>query len=133
VEVLDIEETPGYSNILTEQLSSPENEEEGEHENEEEEAEEIRDTIHVQVPPNQGRTQQKNTTALMTLEATPDHLIDDTGWGRGYALAPEGEEPDKTSNRHCTRRYIISAETISWPVDTPSLESVSIRRPRRRQ
>ena len=46
-EVLDIEETPDYSNISTEQLSSPEN------------TEEIGDTIHVQLPPNyqQDRTQ----------------------------------------------------------------------------
>jgi hypothetical protein len=69
--VLDIKETPDYSNILTEQLSSPKNEEDEEYK-----AEEIRDTIHVQVPLNyqQGCTQQKNTTALMTLEVTLESL-----------------------------------------------------------
>jgi len=111
-EVLDIEETPDYSNILTEQLSSPEN------------TEEIGDTIDVQLPPNyqQGRTQQKNTTAPMTPEATPelpepieltgesltDHSMDDTGWGRGYTLAREGEEPDRTSNNAARRGEISS-------------------------
>ncbi|KAI1663301.1 Pol protein [Pyrenophora tritici-repentis] len=125
-EVLDIEETPDYSNILTEQLSSPGIEEEGENENNEEEenAEEIGDTIHVQILPNrkQGSTQQKTTTALMTPDATPespeltqltgesltDHLMDDTSWGRGYALAPEGEEPDRTSNNAARREEISS-------------------------
>ena len=61
--MLDIEETPNYSNILTEQLSSHE-----------EENAEIGDTIHVQLPPNyhQGRVYQKDTTALMTPDATPE-------------------------------------------------------------
>jgi len=111
---------------LTEQLSSPENKEEGEHENNEEEenADEIGDTIHVQVPLNyqQGRTQQKNTTALMTPEATSessepirftgqsitDQVTDDTSWGRGYALAPEGEELSRTSNNAARRDEISS-------------------------
>jgi hypothetical protein len=115
-EVLDIEETPDHNNILIEQLFSPENEEEGENDEEveTENPEEIGDTIHVQVPPNyqQGHTYQKNTKALENPEPTPEspeqtqltgesltnHLMNDTGWGRGYALAPEGEEPDRTFN-----------------------------------
>ncbi|KAA8623684.1 hypothetical protein PtrV1_04990 [Pyrenophora tritici-repentis] len=70
----------------------------------------------------QGSTQQKTTTALMTPDATPespeltqltgesltDHLMDDTSWGRGYALAPEGEEPDRTSNNAARREEISS-------------------------
>ena len=111
-EVLDIEETPDYSNLLTEELSSPEN------------TEEIGDTIHVQLPPNyqHGRTQQKSTTALITPEETPellepieltgesliDHSIDDTSWGRGYTLAREGEEPDRTFNNAARRAEISS-------------------------
>jgi hypothetical protein len=43
--VLDIKETPDYSNILTEQLSSPKNEEEEEYK-----AEEIRDTVRPPRP-----------------------------------------------------------------------------------
>jgi hypothetical protein len=66
--VLDIEETLDYSNILTEQLSSPRNEEERESTNP------IRDTIYVQPRPinQQGRTQQKDARALVTPEATPE-------------------------------------------------------------
>ncbi|KAF1931148.1 uncharacterized protein M421DRAFT_2670 [Didymella exigua CBS 183.55] len=114
-EVLDIKEALDYSNILTEQLFSRENKDN---------AEGIGDTVHVQLPPNyqQSRTQQKNTTALMTPEATPDlpepieltgesltdQAMDDTGWGRGYALAREGEEPDRTSNNAARRGEISS-------------------------
>ncbi|KAI2478966.1 Pol protein [Pyrenophora tritici-repentis] len=133
-EVLDIEETPDYSNILTEQLSSPRIEEEGENENNEEEnADEIGDTIHVKVPPKcqQGSTQQKTTTALMTPDATPEspeltqltgesltnHLMDDTGWGRGYALAPEGEEPDRKSNNAARRGEISSQVSEQFIVE----------------
>jgi hypothetical protein len=67
-EVLDIEETLDYSNILTEQLSSPENKEEREAENQ------IGDMIDVQPRSinQQGRTQQKDTGAFMTPEATPE-------------------------------------------------------------
>jgi hypothetical protein len=116
--VLDIKETLDYSNILTEQLSSPENKEEREAENR------IGDTIDVQPQSinQQGRTQQKDTGAFMTPEATPeseeltqitgqsltDHLMDDNGWGRGYALAPEGEELDRTSNNAARRGEISS-------------------------
>ncbi|KAI0568239.1 hypothetical protein Alg130_12245, partial [Pyrenophora tritici-repentis] len=133
-EVLDIEETPDYSNILTEQLSSPRIEEEGENENNEEEnADEIGDTIHVKVPPKcqQGSTQQKTTTALMTPDATPEspeltqltgesltnHLMDDTGWGRGYALAREGEEPDRKSNNAARRGEISSQVSEQFIVE----------------
>jgi hypothetical protein len=117
-EVLDIEETLDYSNILTEQLSSPENKEEREAENQ------IGDMIDVQPQSinQQGRTQQKDTGAFMTPEATPEseeltqitgqsltnHLMDDNGWGRGYALAPEGEELDRTSNNAARRGEISS-------------------------
>ena len=118
-EVLEIEETPDHSNILTEQLFSLEDEEEREAENQ------IGDTIHVQSRSinQQGHTQQKDTRALMTPEATPeavpeapqltgqsltDSLMEDTGWGRGYTLAPEGEELDRTSNNAARRGEISS-------------------------
>jgi hypothetical protein len=32
--------------------------------------------------------------------------MEDTGWGRGYALAPEGEELDRTSNNAARRAEI---------------------------
>ncbi|KAI2480260.1 hypothetical protein Ptr902_08441 [Pyrenophora tritici-repentis] len=44
----------------------------------------------------------------LTGESLTNHLIDDTGWGRGYALAPEGEEPDRTSNNAARREEISS-------------------------
>jgi hypothetical protein len=35
--------------------------------------------------------------------------MEDTSWGRGYALAPEGEEPDRASN-NAPRRGEISSQ-----------------------
>jgi hypothetical protein len=62
-EVLDIKETLNYSNILAEQLS---------YYKEREAKSQIRDTIHVQPQSinQQDHTQQKDTGALITLEAT---------------------------------------------------------------
>ena len=44
----------------------------------------------------------------LTGESLTDHSIDDTGWGRGYTLAPEGEEPDRTSNNAARQGEISS-------------------------
>jgi hypothetical protein len=116
--VLDIEDTPDYSDILTDQLSSPEDA----HQDENEMEDPISDTIHVQPQRRavqQDDSQQQDTAeSLMTPEATPElqelsqhtnQAMDDTGWGRGYALAPEGEELDRTSN-NARRREEISSQ-----------------------
>jgi hypothetical protein len=129
-EVLDIEDTPDYSNILTNQLSSPEDEvpnqdtDQDEDQDENQETNELEspmgDTIHVQQRPvnQQDRSrQQKTARAPMTPEVTPEspeasqltgQTIADTGWGRGYALAQEGEELDRTSNNAIRRGEISS-------------------------
>jgi hypothetical protein len=117
-EVLDIEDTPDYSDILTDQLSSPEDV----HQDENEMENPISDTIHVQprqrVVQQDDSQQQDTAEALMTPEMTPDsqelsqiadQVMEDTGWGRGYALAPEGEELDRTSN-NARRREEISSQ-----------------------
>jgi hypothetical protein len=120
-EVLDIEDTPDYSDILTDQLSSPEDVNTHQDENEMEDP--IGDTIHVQPrrradQQDDSRQQQETTTHLRTPEATPelqelsqptDQVMDDTGWGRGYALAPEGEELNRRSN-NARRREEISSQ-----------------------
>jgi hypothetical protein len=82
----------------------------------------ISDTIHVQprqrVVQQDDSQQQDTAEALMTPEMTPDsqelsqiadQVMEDTGWGRGYALAPEGEELDRTSN-NARRREEISSQ-----------------------
>jgi hypothetical protein len=136
-EVLDIEETPDYSNVLTGQLSSSVNEEEGEKEKENEDEieteDQIGDTFHVQPRPiaQQGCTQQQNTRSLTTPEATPkapemtqltgqsltDHLLNNTCWGRGYALAPAGEELDRTSNDAARQGEISSQISEQFIMD----------------
>jgi aconitase A len=78
--VLDIEETPDHSNILTEQLSSSVNDEEGENEEENEEGEtenKIGDTIYVQPRRivQQGCTQQQNTRSLMPADGLTKILV----------------------------------------------------------
>jgi hypothetical protein len=118
-EVLDIEDTPDYSDILTDQLSSPEDVNTHQDENEIEDP--IGDTIHVQprrrADHQDDSQQQETTTHLRTPEATPelqelsqptDQVMDDTGWGRGYALAPEGEELNRRSNNARRREEISS-------------------------
>jgi hypothetical protein len=70
--VLDIEDTPDYSDILTDQLSSPEDA----HRDENEMEDPISDTIYVQprrrVVQEDDSQQQETTTHLMTPEMTPD-------------------------------------------------------------
>lgn len=44
----------------------------------------------------------------LTGESLTDHSMDNTGWGRGYTLAREGEEPDRTSNNAARRGEISS-------------------------
>jgi hypothetical protein len=119
-EVLDNEDTPDYSNILTDQLSSLEDENTHQDENEMENP--IGDTIHVQPrrrADQQDHGQHQDTAeALMTPEMTPDsqklsqlmdQVMDDTGRGRGYALAPEGEALNRTTN-NARRREEISSQ-----------------------
>ncbi|PZD23187.1 rve domain containing protein, partial [Pyrenophora tritici-repentis] len=127
-EVLDIENTPDYSNILTDQLSSPEdvNVQQDAHRSENDMEDEIEDpisdTIHVQPrrrTNQQDDSQQQETMRhLRTPEATSesqevsqltDQEMDDTGWERGYALAPEGEALNRTSN-NARRREEISSQ-----------------------
>jgi hypothetical protein len=126
-EVLDIEDTPDYSDILTDQLSSPEDVDA--HQDESEMENPISDTIHVQ-PQQQANQkdhgqQQDTAESLMTPEATPesqklsqptDQVMDDTGWGRGYTLAPEGGELNRRSNNARRREEISSqvSEQFIW-------------------
>jgi hypothetical protein len=62
--------------------------------------------------------QQETTRHLMTPKATPepqelsqptDQVMEDTDWGRGYAVAPEGEELNRTSS-NARRREEISSQ-----------------------
>jgi hypothetical protein len=120
-EVLDIEDTPDYSDILTDQLSSPEDA----HQDKNEMEDPIGDTIHVQPrrradQQDDSCQQQETMTHLRTPEATPDsqelsqptdQVMDDTGWGRGYALAPEGEELNRRSN-NARRQEEISSQVL---------------------
>jgi hypothetical protein len=93
-EVLDIEDTPDYGDILTDQLSSPEdmNAHQAANQDENETEDEISDTIHVQPrrrADQQDHGQHQDTAeALMTPEMTPDsqelseltdQVMDDTG------------------------------------------------------
>ncbi|PZD26614.1 rve domain containing protein, partial [Pyrenophora tritici-repentis] len=115
-------------NILTDQLSSPEdvNVQQDAHRSENDMEDEIEDpisdTIHVQPrrrTNQQDDSQQQETMRhLRTPEATSesqevsqltDQEMDDTGWERGYALAPEGEALNRTSN-NARRREEISSQ-----------------------
>jgi hypothetical protein len=118
--VLNIEDTPNYSDILTDQLSSPEDVNTHQDENKIEDL--IGDTIHVQPrrrvdQQDDSCQQQETTTHLRTPEATPelqelsqptDQVMDDTGWERGYALALEGEELNRRFNNARRQEEISS-------------------------
>ncbi|KAI0612592.1 rve domain-containing protein [Pyrenophora tritici-repentis] len=138
-EVLDIEDTPDYSDILTDQLSLPEDAHQDENKSENEMEDQIGDTIHVQprrqVVQQDDSQQQGTMKHLRTPEATPDsqelsqltgQVMDDTSWGRGYALAPEGEALNRTTNNarrreeissQVSEQFIVKGKRIRKPVN----------------
>jgi hypothetical protein len=108
-----------YSNILIDQLTETEKDETNELDSPFRETDQVQPQSIYQQDHGQ---QQKDSGALMTPEVTPEsqeqnqlmgqllsnQSTDDTGWGRRYALAQEGEELDQTSN-NARRRGEISS------------------------